>query len=107
MIYVILLSLTLGIAIGVAIVILIQIQRRAEVINSMGSLDNAVGLWAVVEVPFDRDSRGKVRVVLRGSTQHLSAVTDVEGKMQVGDRVFCVATQGNRLVVVPESQIRS
>ena len=105
MIYVVLISLTLGIALGIAIVILIQVQRRAEEINSMGSLENAVGLWATVEVPFDRQSRGKVRVVIRGSTMDLAAITDAEAPLNPGDRVFVVAAKGNRVLVVPESQI--
>lgn len=106
MIYIILISLTIGIALGIAIVILIQIQRRAEVINSMGSLENAVGLWGTVEIPFNRQNRGKVRVVIKGSTLDLSAITDAEGELNPGDRVFVVAAKGNRILVVPEAQMR-
>ena len=106
MVYVILISLTIGIAIGIGIVILIQVQRRAEEINSMGSLENAVGLWATVEVPFDRQSRGKVRVVIRGSTMDLAAITDAEAPLHPGDRVFVIAAQSNRVLVIPESQMQ-
>jgi predicted ribosome-associated RNA-binding protein Tma20 len=106
MIYLFLISITLGIAVGTAIVILIQIQRRAEVINSMGSLENAVGLWGTVEVPFDLHSRGKVRVVIKGSTLDLLAITDAPGDRNLGDRVFVIAAKENRILVVPEDQMQ-
>lgn len=105
MIYIVLISLIIGIAIGTAIVILIQIQRRAEVINSMGSLENAVGLWGTVEVPLSRQSRGKVRVTIKGSTLDLVAITDAEGELSPGDRVFVIAAKDNRILVVPEDQM--
>lgn len=105
--YVILFSIAVGLAIGTALALLIQIQRRAEVINSMPSFSNAVGQWAVVEVPFSAGSRGKVRLTLKGSTLDLLAKTDAERLLHQGDRVFVVAAQGNSVLVVPEEQMRS
>ncbi len=105
MLYVAFISIAIGIALGSAIVILIQIQRRATVINSMASSEHAIGQWGVVEVPFNHLSRGKVRVTIKGSAVDLLAITDVEQELNPGDRVFVIAAQGNRILVVPESQM--
>lgn len=104
---VILWSIAIGVAVGSAIVILIQLQRRTKVINSMPSMANAVGRWAIVEVPFNAGSRGKIRITLKGSTIDLAAITDTERTLNVGDRVFIVAVQGNRVMVVPEEHMQS
>ena len=105
--FIVLLSIAVGLAVGTALVLLIQLQRRSEVINSMPSFSNAVGRWAIVEVPFDAASRGKVRLTLKGSMMDLLATTDSERPLRVGDRVFVVAAQGNSVLVVPEDQMQS
>lgn len=105
--WIVLFSIALGLALGTAIVLLIQIQRRAEVINSMPSFSNAVGQWGIVEVPFGSNSRGKVRLTLKGSTLDLLATTDSQRFLNVGERVFVVAAQGSSVLVVPEDQMQS
>ena len=105
--FIVLLSIAVGLAVGTALVLLVQLQRRSEVINSMPSFSNAVGQWGVVEVPFSSDSRGKVRLTLKGSTMDLLATTDAERQLEVGERVFVVAAQGNSVLVVPEDQMQS
>ncbi len=105
--FIIFLSIAVGLAVGTALVLLLQLQRRAEVINSMPSFSNAVGQWGVVEVPFSSTSRGKVRLTLKGSTMDLLATTDAERQLGVGEQVFVVAAQGNSVLVVPKDQMQS
>lgn len=105
--FIVLLSVAVGLAVGTALVLLVQLQRRSEVINSMPSFANAVGQWGIVEVPFGANSRGKVRLTLKGSTMDLLATTDSERHLTVGERVFVVAAQGNSVLVVAEDQMQS
>jgi len=105
--FIILLSIATGLAVGTALVLLIQLQRRSEVINSMPSFANAVGQWGIVEVPFTHNTRGKVRLTLKGSTLDLLATTDSERALRVGERVFVVAAQGNSVLVIPEDKMQS
>lgn len=69
-------------------------------VDSLVRANDLVGLTGIVEVPFDRTNRGKVRLVLKGSTIDLIASTDDEQPLQQGDRVLVVSADQNRLWVV-------
>ncbi|GBF86478.1 hypothetical protein [Aphanothece sacrum] len=60
-----LISILIGIGIGGLFLIILKLQRQNTVINSFIDFDNLVGLIGVVEIPFDQDSKGKVRVILK------------------------------------------
>ncbi len=53
-----------------------------------------------MEVPFDQASRGKVRLLTKGSVIDLIAYTDDVRAFQPGDRVLVVGMEQNRLWVV-------
>jgi membrane protein implicated in regulation of membrane protease activity len=95
-----LIALAVGLLGGSLIVLLIQIRRRRQNVDSLISTPHLIGLIGTVEIPFDRYSRGKVRVMVKGSIVEISAVTDEERTFSPGDRVFVTDVKGNRALVV-------
>ena len=93
-------SIAIGIFVGALIVWFIYFWRRREVIDSLMKPEDLIGLQGIVELPFDTNSRGKVRVDVRGSMVDLLAQTDDEQGFLVGDRVLIIQVQANKVWVV-------
>lgn len=68
--------------------------------NSMVRSDDLVGLIGKVEIPFDLNSRGKVRLNVRGAIVDYSAYTEESAGFQQGDQVLVVGMENNRVWVV-------
>ena len=92
-------SIAVGVFVGALIVWFIYFWRRRETIDSLMKPEDLVGLYGIVELPFDRDSRGKVRVDVRGSMVDLLAFTEDEKGFFVGDRVLIIQMQSNKVWV--------
>ena len=92
-------SIALGIFLGALIVWFIYFWRRRKVIDSLMKPEDLIGLCGIVELPFDAESRGKVRIDVRGSMVDLAALTDDQQGFQVGDRVLIIQMQGNKVWV--------
>jgi len=92
-------SIAVGIFVGALIVWFIYFWRRREIIDSMMKPEDLVGLYGIVELPFDENSKGKVRVDVRGSMVDLIALTDDGQGFQVGDRVLIIQMQSNKVWV--------
>lgn len=92
-------SITVGIFIGALIVWFIYFWRRREIIDSLMKPEDLIGLWGMVELPFDAQSKGKVRVEVKGSIVDLVALTDDQQEFSQGDRVLIIQMQGNRVWV--------
>ena len=92
-------SIAIGVFIGALIVWFIYFWRRRDIIDSLMKPEDLVGLYAIVELPFDAGSRGKVRVDVRGSMVDLIALTDDSQGFQVGDRVLIIQMQSNKVWV--------
>lgn len=95
-----LIALAVGVLGGSLFVLFIQIRRRRQIVDSLISAHNFMGLIGTVEIPFDRYSRGKVRVMVKGSIVELSAITDEDRAFSPGDRIFVTDVKGNRALVV-------
>lgn len=93
-------AIALGILCGVFIVGLIYLQRRKQEADSLIRIDNIVGCFGTVEVPFNRNSPGKVRVNLKGSLVDFVAFTEENQQFQQGDRIVVVGMKGNKVWVV-------
>lgn len=100
---VLLISVTVGILCGILIVLSIYLKRRNVEIDSLVRPQDIIGLSGVVEIPFDRTSRGKVRVKVKHSIVDFIALTDDFKGFQPGDRVLVVEMQGNQIWVVSEN----
>lgn len=100
-----LVSVVIGILGGTLTVLFLKLQRRRQVVDSLVSLGNVVGLYGTVEIPFDRTSKGKVRVNVKGSMVDFVAFTDDSKRFIKGDRVFVVEAKGNQIWVVSEDSL--
>ena len=100
-----LITVAIGLLGGSLIVLLIQLRRRRQIVDSLISTQNLVGLIGTVEIPFDRSSRGKVRVMVKGAIIELSAITDEARTFAPGDRVLITDSKGNRVWVVSETML--
>ncbi|MGD1919496.1 MAG: NfeD family protein [Pleurocapsa sp.] len=92
-------SIAIGVFIGALIVWFIYFWRRREVIDSLMKPEDLVGLCGIVELPFDKNSKGKIRVDVKGSMVDLIALTDDSPGFQVGDRVLIIQMQNNKVWV--------
>jgi membrane protein implicated in regulation of membrane protease activity len=92
-------SITVGIFIGALIVWFIYFWRQREIVDSLMKPEDLIGLWGIVELPFNADSKGKVRVEVKGSIVDLVALTDDQQEFLLGDRVLIIQMQGNRVWV--------
>ncbi len=92
-------SIALGIFIGALIVWFIYFWRRREVIDSLMKPEDLIGLGGIVELPFDRESKGKVRVDVKGSMVDLVALTNDSQGFQLGDRILIIQMEGNKVWV--------
>jgi membrane protein implicated in regulation of membrane protease activity len=99
-------SIVVGIVVGVVVVWLIYLQRRRQVVDSLVRTNHVVGRSGTVEIPFDANTQGKVRVNVKGSLVDFIAFTDEPKEFNQGDRVFVVAMKGNKVWVVSEEFTR-
>ena len=92
-------ALLMGLFLGTAIAsTLVALHLRQ--VDSLVRLTDLAGLMGVVELPFDPQSKGKVRVNVRGTLVDFVARTDEETMFEQGDRVLIVGSENNRLWVV-------
>jgi len=97
-------SVVMGIGCGTLVtgsLRLLQRQRSDSLVRS----NDLVGLTGTVELPFDNNSRGKVRLRVKGSLIDSIAYTDETEAFKLGDRVLVVSTEQNRLWVVSADRL--
>ncbi|GGA16193.1 NfeD-like protein [Okeania sp. KiyG1] len=101
-------SVVVGIFAGMLIVLLLSIFRQnQEVINSLVSPQDFLGLPCIVEIPFDTHSRGKVSLNIKGSNIGLIARTTEESKeFTKGEEVFIIGTENNQVWVISKSSFQ-
>jgi membrane protein implicated in regulation of membrane protease activity len=100
-------SIAIGIFCGILIVLLLYIGRRNKTANSLVHSHQIVGLFGIVEIPFDAKSKGKVRVNVKGSFVEFMAFTDEPQQFNKGDRVFIVEMKGNKVWVVAKDTLQN
>ncbi|MGK7947497.1 MAG: NfeD family protein [Xenococcaceae cyanobacterium] len=98
-------SITIGIFVGALIVWFIYFWRRRQIVDSLIKAEDIVGLYGVVEIPFDADSKGKVRVNIKDSMIDLIAMTDDSREFHPGDRVLIIQIKDSKVLVVSEDSI--
>lgn len=92
-------AVTMGIICGAMVSGALQALRGRQV-DSLVRTTDLVGLAGTVELPFDAMSRGKVRLLVKGTMVSTIAYTDEEKSFQPGDQILVVGTEQNRLWVV-------
>ena len=98
-----LISVAVGIFGGMLIVLLVSIFRKRQVINSLVSPQDLLGLPCTVEIAFDTNSRGKVSLNIKGSNLELVARTEESREFTKGEKVFIIGMENNQVWVVSKS----
>ena len=96
-------SVLVGIFGGILIVLLLSIFRQRQVINSLVSPQDLLGLLCTVEIPFDNNSRGKVSLNIKGYNLELIARTEESTQFSKGEKVFIIGMENNQVWVVSKS----
>jgi membrane protein implicated in regulation of membrane protease activity len=92
-------SVLMGILCGALVAGSLRALRQQKS-NSLIRSDDLVGLTGTVELPFDKESRGKVRLQIKGNLIDSIAYTSDDKSLNVGDRVLVIGREQNRLWVV-------
>lgn len=98
-------SITIGLIIGAIIVWLIYLTQRNQNVDSLIRIDRIVGNYATVEIPFNPNTKGKVRINIKNSQVDFIAFTDEQTEFQKGDTVFIVAIKQNKVWVISQNAI--
>jgi membrane protein implicated in regulation of membrane protease activity len=104
---IILISLGVGIGFAILLLILVKLRRLNQQVNSLVDHHSLIGSIGVVQIPFDKNSKGKVRVNVGDSLIDVVAITEGEEQFNVGDKVFILHFQDNKVLVISEKYIRS
>jgi membrane protein implicated in regulation of membrane protease activity len=90
---------------GLAASVLRGLRRRR--VNSLVQTQDWVGAKGTVELPFDAQSRGKVRLQLRGSLVDVTAFTNDPNPLNIGDTIVVIGSENNRVWVVSDATLHS
>jgi membrane-bound ClpP family serine protease len=96
-------SVAVGIFGGILIVLLLSIFRRRQIVNSLVTPQDFLGLACTVEIPFDAHSKGKVSLNVKESHLEVVARTTESKEFAKGEKVFIVGRENNLVWVVSQS----
>ena len=94
-------ALIMGTLLGGTLAIALRHLARRHA-DSLIRTEDFAGRLGIVELPFDAQSKGKVRLEIRGSVLHMMALTDDTKEFVPGDKVLVVNVENNRLWVVSD-----
>ena len=100
-------AIAVGIVLGLALVLIIVIRRRKQTFNSMMALEDCIGLPAIVEVPFDETTSGKVTIQLENRTLACVAYSSQAHDFRLGDPVVVVGIKGQKVWVIPSQEFHA
>ncbi|CAD5957052.1 hypothetical protein PCC9214_02933 [Planktothrix tepida] len=99
-------SLGVGVSFGTVMVGILRRLHQQQA-NSLILSEDLIGLWATVEIPFDHNCKGKVRLYLKESMVDVVAITEEEHQFEKGDKVFVVGRHHDKVLVIPEEFLNS
>ena len=94
-------SIIVGILCGTIMAWVLHTLKHSQVDSLVRSSD-LVGLWGMVEIPFNKNSKGKMRVNVKGTGVGFIAFTEENREFIKGEKVFIVGVENNRVWVVSE-----
>ncbi|CAD0228423.1 MULTISPECIES: NfeD-like protein [Planktothrix] len=97
-------SLGIGVSFGTTIVGILGRLRRQQA-NSLILSEDMIGLSGTVEIPFDQNCKGKVRLYLKESMVDVVAITEDTHSFEKGDKVFVVGRSHNKVLVISEENL--
>ncbi|QIZ72213.1 NfeD-like protein [Oxynema aestuarii] len=98
-----LVAIAVGLLCGSAIAWILRYLQRSQA-DSLVRPEDLMGRSAIVEIPFDRDSKGKVNLKIKGTSLSLSAYTDSDRAFSRGDRTFIIGMKNSTVWVVPSEE---
>ncbi|MBD2256772.1 hypothetical protein [Pseudanabaena sp. FACHB-2040] len=101
-----LIAALMGLASGLGAAVAVR-SLRSETVSSLIRPEEMAGCIGTVEIPFNADSRGKVRLSIKGSTLSFVAYTHEARAFQRGEAVLVVGLEHNRLWVVSADALES
>jgi membrane protein implicated in regulation of membrane protease activity len=104
---IILISLGVGIGLAILLLVLVQLKRSNQQVNSLVDNHSLIGLMGIVQIPFDKNSKGKVRVNVQGSLIDLVAITEAAEQFNIGDKVLILQFKDNKVLVISERYLKS
>ncbi len=94
-------SIIVGILCGTIMAyVLYTLKNRPA--DSLVRSDDLLGLSGTVEIPFDKNSKGKIRVNVKESAVAFMAFTEENREFTRGEKVFIVGVENNRAWIVSE-----
>lgn len=97
-------SLVIGLFCGIAISLVMRSLSYRQV-NSLVRSNDLVGIIGIVEIPFDQNSKGKVKLTVKSSQLYLMAYTQESRLFAKGEEVLVVGMENNKLWVVGSDQM--
>jgi membrane protein implicated in regulation of membrane protease activity len=99
--FIAIISIIIGVICGTSLVIILR-QLRNNQADSLVNPDDLVGLLAVVELPFDNNCKGKIRVNVKDTIVDLIALTENPKGFIKGEKVLIVGMENNKVWVVEQ-----
>ncbi|MEM1425797.1 MAG: NfeD-like protein [Cyanobacteria bacterium P01_H01_bin.130] len=100
-------AIAIGIFCGGTTVGILGWLKTQEQANSLLGVDDWIGACGTVEIPFNQDSRGKVKLEVKGTQVRIQALTSEDKAFEVGDRVIVIRVENNRAWIVAEESVRA
>ena len=94
-------SIIVGILCGTIMAWVLYTLKHSKVDSLVRSSD-LVGLSGTVEIPFDKNSKGKIRINVKESVVEFIAFTEESRQFTRGEKAFIVGVENNRVWVVSE-----
>lgn len=103
---VLIISVIIGIAFSLVFIVFIKISRgKKQTANSLLDSHKFIGLFGTVKIPFDNQTKGKIRVNFQGSIFDLIARSYSAQKFLIGDEVFVIEVQNNEVWVISKENL--
>ena len=102
---IVLIAVAMGLLCGAAAAFVLR-SLGSNQVNSLTRPEELTGQVGIVEVPFDANTRGKVRLAIRGSTVGFFAFTQEQRQFQAGESVLVVGLENNKLWVVSTDELQ-
>ena len=100
-------AIAIGILCGGTTVGILGWLKTQEQANSLLTTDDWIGACGTVEIPFSQDTRGKVKLDVKGTQVRIQAQTSEAKEFEVGDRIVVIRVENNRAWIVAEDSVRA
>ena len=94
-------SIIMGVLCGTMMAWVLHTLKHNQV-DSLVRSNDLVGLSGTVEIPFDKNSKGKIRVSVKESVVGFIAFTEENKEFTRGEKVFIVGVENNKVWVISE-----